>query len=99
MQLILNFAATLPKLLPEFEEVDLDFFEETNFDMAPPQDFFEEDYGDVEIIEEIFDETQTYDYEIVAERLRQTAFLNKGLKIILTDNRVKPPTKRDCQSI
>jgi len=44
---------------------------------------------------EIFDETQTYDYEIVAERLRQTAFLNKGLKIILTDNRVKPPTKEE----
>ncbi len=43
----------------------------------------------------IFDETQTYDYEIVAERLRQTAFLNKGLKIILTDNRVKPPTKEE----
>ena len=44
---------------------------------------------------EIFDETQTYDYEVVAERLRQTAFLNKGLKIILTDNRVKPPTKEE----
>ena len=44
---------------------------------------------------EIFDETQTYDYEIVAERLRQTAFLNKGLKIVLTDNRVKPPTKEE----
>ena len=44
---------------------------------------------------EIFDETQTYDYEIVSERLRQTAFLNKGLKIILTDNRVKPPTKEE----
>jgi len=42
--------------ITEFEEVDLDFFEETNFDMAPPQDFFEEDYGDVEIIEEIFEE-------------------------------------------
>ncbi len=44
---------------------------------------------------EIFDETQTYDYGIVAERLRQTAFLNKGLKIVLTDNRVKPPTKEE----
>ena len=44
---------------------------------------------------EIFDETQTYDYEVVAERLRQTAFLNKGLKITLTDNRVKPPTKEE----
>ena len=43
----------------------------------------------------IFDETQTYDYNIVDERLRQTAFLNKGLKITLTDNRVKPPTKEE----
>ena len=42
---------------------------------------------------EIFDETQTYDYNIVSERLRQTAFLNKGLKITLVDNRVKPATK------
>ena len=44
---------------------------------------------------EIYDETQPYEYEINAERLRQTAFLNKGLKIILTDNRVKPPTKEE----
>ena len=40
----------------EFEEPGLEFFEETDFDMAPPEDFFEEDYGDVEIIEEIFEE-------------------------------------------
>ena len=44
---------------------------------------------------EIFDETQTYDYNIVSERLRQTAFLNKGLKINLVDNRVKPATKEE----
>jgi len=44
---------------------------------------------------EIFDETQTYEYNIVSERLRQTAFLNKGLKISLIDNRVKPATKED----
>ena len=44
---------------------------------------------------EIFDETQRYDYNIVDERLRQTAFLNKGLKIMLVDNRVKPPTKEE----
>ena len=41
----------------------------------------------------IFNETQTYEYNIVSERLRQTAFLNKGLKISLIDNRVKPATK------
>ncbi len=44
---------------------------------------------------EIFDETQTYEYNIVSERLRQTAFLNKGLKITLIDNRVKPATKEE----
>lgn len=43
----------------------------------------------------IFEETQTYEYNIVAERLRQTAFLNKGLKITLIDNRVKPATKEE----
>ncbi len=42
---------------------------------------------------EIFSETQTYEYNIVAERLRQTAFLNKGLSITLVDNRVKPATE------
>ena len=44
---------------------------------------------------EIFDETQTYEYNSVSERLRQTAFLNKGLKITLVDNRVKPATKEE----
>ena len=42
---------------------------------------------------DIFSETQTYEYNIVAERLRQTAFLNKGLSITLIDNRVKPATE------
>ena len=42
---------------------------------------------------EIFEETQSFEYNIVSERLRQTAFLNKGLKIVLVDNRVKPATK------
>ena len=45
----------------------------------------------------IFSETQTYEYNIVSERLRQTAFLNKGLKISLIDNRVKPATKEQFQ--
>jgi len=42
--------------ITEFEEPNFEFFEETDFDMSPPEDFFEEDYGDVEIIEEIFEE-------------------------------------------
>ena len=36
--------------------------------------------------EEIFDETQ-FDYSVLAERLRETAFLTRGLKIELTDER------------
>jgi len=42
---------------------------------------------------EIFEETQAFEYQIVEERLRQTAFLNKGLKVVLLDNRVKPKTE------
>ncbi len=41
----------------------------------------------------IFEETQVFDYDTVEERLRQTAFLNKGLKVVLVDNRVKPKTE------
>ena len=44
---------------------------------------------------EIFTETQAFEYNIVSERIRQTAFLNKGLKIVLKDNRVKPATKEE----
>jgi DNA gyrase subunit B len=43
----------------------------------------------------IFTETQTFEYNIVSERIRQTSFLNKGLKIVLKDNRVKPATKEE----
>ena len=43
----------------------------------------------------IFTDTQTFEYNIVSERIRQTAFLNKGLKIVLKDNRVKPATKEE----
>ena len=43
----------------------------------------------------IFTETQIFEYNIVSERIRQTAFLNKGLKIVLKDNRVNPATKEE----
>lgn len=36
---------------------------------------------------EIFSETLDFDYEIVVSRLRETAFLNRGLKITLVDER------------
>ena len=36
---------------------------------------------------EIFRETTTYDYETIRVRLQQSAFLNKGLRISLTDSR------------
>ncbi len=36
---------------------------------------------------EIFQETTSYNYEILANRLREIAFLNKGLRIILVDER------------
>jgi DNA gyrase subunit B len=36
---------------------------------------------------EIFTETTEFDYDIVASRLRETAFLNRGLQITLTDER------------
>ena len=41
---------------------------------------------------EIFKETTTFNYETVKNRLRQMAFLNKGVKIILTDKRDDPET-------
>lgn len=38
--------------------------------------------------EEIFTETTIFDYDTLANRFREMAFLNKGLKIILHDERV-----------
>ncbi len=40
---------------------------------------------------EIFEETVTFDYDIVASRLRETAFLNRGVAIKLTDEREEEP--------
>ena len=39
---------------------------------------------------EIFKETTIYDYDTLANRFREMAFLNKGLKIILHDERANP---------
>ncbi|GBE24979.1 DNA gyrase subunit B [bacterium BMS3Bbin02] len=40
---------------------------------------------------EIFPDTTTYEYEIVNSRLREMAFLNKGLEIVLVDERGEKP--------
>ncbi len=42
---------------------------------------------------EIFTETTTYDYETLATRIRELAFLNRGLKITIEDKR--EPKRRD----
>ncbi len=39
----------------------------------------------------IFDETTTYDFETLNQRIRELAFLNKGLKLILEDRRLDTP--------
>jgi DNA gyrase subunit B len=38
---------------------------------------------------EIFTETLEYEYDILANRLRELAFLNRGIKITIKDNRVE----------
>lgn len=42
----------------------------------------------------IFEETE-YDFDILKQRLRETAFLTKGLRIILRDERGEEPVERD----
>ncbi len=41
----------------------------------------------------IFDETTVYDFETLNQRIRELAFLNKGLKLILEDQRIEPAKK------
>lgn len=43
--------------------------------------------------EKIF-ETTTFSYDLLSQRLRELAFLNKGIKIQIYDNRIDPPTER-----
>ena len=44
---------------------------------------------------EIFTETQIFDYEILKTRIRELAFLNKGLRIILCDDRDEVEKRKD----
>ena len=41
---------------------------------------------------EIFENTTTYDFEVLSKRLRELAFLNKGLEIILKDEQTEKET-------
>ena len=43
----------------------------------------------------IFNETTVYDYETLNQRIRELAFLNKGLKLILEDHRIEPHKKNE----
>lgn len=47
---------------------------------------------------EIFKETDRYEYEVLQARLREQAFLNAGVKIILTDSRDAEDPKEDVFS-
>ncbi|WP_152446349.1 DNA topoisomerase (ATP-hydrolyzing) subunit B [Bacillus sp. THAF10] len=44
---------------------------------------------------EIFTETQVYEYDILAHRLRELAFLNKGIRITIEDKREESPKKNE----
>ncbi|KQL51585.1 DNA gyrase subunit B [Heyndrickxia shackletonii] len=44
---------------------------------------------------EIFTETTEYEYDILATRIRELAFLNRGIKITIEDMRVEPPKKQE----
>lgn len=44
---------------------------------------------------EIFTETTVYDFNVVQNRLRELAFLNKGVKIILVDERSDPEKRAE----
>lgn len=44
---------------------------------------------------DIFRETTTYDIKVLTVRLRELAFLNKGLRIVVRDLRPEKPTEQD----
>lgn len=44
---------------------------------------------------DIFRETTTYDIKVLTARLRELAFLNKGLRIVIRDLRPEKPTEQD----
>lgn len=42
----------------------------------------------------IFQESTTYDYDTIKDRIQQLAFLNKGLKLVLIDERISEKARR-----
>lgn len=48
---------------------------------------------------DIFTETTTYDIKILTTRIRELAFLNKGLKITIKDNREENPRTKEFHYI
>lgn len=44
---------------------------------------------------EIFTETTVYEYDILATRIRELAFLNRGIKITIEDKREESPKKKE----
>jgi DNA gyrase subunit B len=45
--------------------------------------------------DEIFQETTVFSFDVLSQRLRELAFLNKGIRIVIVDNRLDPPKKHD----
>ena len=46
----------------------------------------------------IFTETTVYDFDVLKRRLREMAFLTKGLRIILRDNRTEEEASLEAMS-
>ncbi len=44
--------------------------------------------------DEIFEAT-VFSFDVLSQRLRELAFLNKGIRIVITDNRLDPPKQND----
>ncbi len=42
-------------------------------------------------------ETVNYSFDVLSQRLRELAFLNKGIKIVISDNRLPVPKTKDFQ--
>ena len=66
--------------------------------MYPLKEIGTTDYTGTEVVfqpdKEIFEDTE-YDFDTLRQRLREMAFLTKGIKIVLTDERLEEPKVRE----